>query len=102
MEKMKQPQAMKVKLLQVHKKYDVWMEVAGVTLLALLTRFYRACDPDIVCWDETHFGKFASFYLRGENYFDVHPPLGGYLNKFLKNQQTSYIIYCAIFNNVNL
>ncbi|KAJ3059273.1 hypothetical protein HDU98_004718, partial [Podochytrium sp. JEL0797] len=47
-----------------------------VTLLSLLTRMYRIQDPAKVVFDEVHFGKFASYYLRGEYYFDVHPPLG--------------------------
>ena len=47
-----------------------------ITALAFITRLWRIHDPAQVVFDEVHFGKFASYYLRREYFFDVHPPLG--------------------------
>ncbi|KAG9224052.1 hypothetical protein CCMSSC00406_0004332 [Pleurotus cornucopiae] len=48
--------------------------VSILTLLAFALRFYKINHPDQVVFDEVHFGKFTSYYLRREYYFDVHPP----------------------------
>ncbi|KAJ3036664.1 hypothetical protein HDV00_002488 [Rhizophlyctis rosea] len=67
-------QLAQLKLKQREWAYNISLVV--VTILSFLTRVYRINEPAQVVFDEVHFGKFASYYLRRTYYFDVHPPLG--------------------------
>ncbi|XP_064403207.1 protein O-mannosyl-transferase 2-like isoform X2 [Halichondria panicea] len=53
-----------------------YVGLAVITLASIATRLYKIDEPYHVAWDETHFGKHASWYIQGRFFFDVHPPLG--------------------------
>jgi dolichyl-phosphate-mannose-protein mannosyltransferase len=53
-----------------------FIALSTLTVLSLLTRLHQIEIPEWVCWDETHFGKMASWYINRTFFFDVHPPLG--------------------------
>ncbi|CAG8953972.1 hypothetical protein HYFRA_00009071 [Hymenoscyphus fraxineus] len=47
----------------------------AITLLATVVRLFRIYQPSSVVFDEVHFGGFASKYIKGKFFMDVHPPL---------------------------
>ncbi|KAG5723925.1 Dolichyl-phosphate-mannose--protein mannosyltransferase 1 [Termitomyces sp. T112] len=46
-----------------------------LVLVAAGVRLFRLSKPDSVVFDEVHFGKFASKYIKTQYFVDVHPPL---------------------------
>merc|ERR1719249_167909 len=48
----------------------------GLLILGLFTRLLRLETPKHVVFDEMHYGKYASLYLKNTFFFDSNPPLG--------------------------
>ncbi|KAF3006948.1 hypothetical protein E8E14_002058 [Neopestalotiopsis sp. 37M] len=46
-----------------------------VTVVGAIVRLFRIYQPTSVVFDEVHFGGFASKYIKGRFFMDVHPPL---------------------------
>ncbi|KAJ5397099.1 hypothetical protein N7509_005212 [Penicillium cosmopolitanum] len=64
------------------KEYDILNLPASdykllvlVTLIGAAVRLFRIYAPASVVFDEVHFGGFASKYIKGRFFMDVHPPL---------------------------
>ncbi|KAI0143244.1 dolichyl-phosphate-mannose-protein mannosyltransferase [Pestalotiopsis sp. NC0098] len=62
--------------LQILDEWEVVIAPIIFTAFAIFTRLYKIGLSNIVTWDEAHFGKFGSHYIKRELFFDVHPPLG--------------------------
>ncbi|KAK4539893.1 hypothetical protein LTR36_010287 [Oleoguttula mirabilis] len=52
-----------------------WEMLGALTIVALFVRLFRIYQPSSVVFDEVHFGGFASKYIKGKFFMDVHPPL---------------------------
>ncbi|RMY93100.1 hypothetical protein D0864_05775 [Hortaea werneckii] len=52
-----------------------WQALGTITVVALFVRLFRIYQPPSVVFDEVHFGGFASKYIKGKFFMDVHPPL---------------------------
>ncbi|XP_055299560.1 protein O-mannosyltransferase 1 [Sitodiplosis mosellana] len=63
------------------------IDVISITLfvVALCTRFYRLSEPNNIVFDELHYGKYVSLYLKRTFFFDQHPPLGKQLISAVAN-----------------
>ncbi|KAJ7618447.1 glycosyltransferase family 39 protein [Roridomyces roridus] len=59
----------------MHIDSGEWKLLAGILLVAFAVRLFRLSKPSSVVFDEVHFGKFASKYIKTQYFVDVHPPL---------------------------
>ncbi|KAJ6228422.1 dolichyl-phosphate-mannose--protein mannosyltransferase [Anaeramoeba flamelloides] len=57
-----------------HPMYNLFFFLM-VTFVSFYCRLWRLSEPKEVIFDEVHFGKFTNWYLKGEYFFDIHPPL---------------------------
>ncbi|OWB54742.1 hypothetical protein B5S28_g596 [[Candida] boidinii] len=67
------PNAKQQSLLTLSKTQRIQFVV--LVAFTLIIRLYNLKYPDSVVFDETHFGGFASKYIKRRYFFDVHPPL---------------------------
>lgn len=49
---------------------------ATLLFFSLVFHFAFLGQPNEIVFDEIHFANYATYYLTGDYYFDIHPPLG--------------------------
>ena len=57
---------------------NIKIDAMAVLIFAIgtFTRILRLESPNHVVFDEMHYGKYASLYLKNTFFFDSNPPLG--------------------------
>ena len=57
---------------------SIKLDMMALVLLVVgvFTRMLRLESPQNVVFDEMHYGKYASLYLKNTFFFDSNPPLG--------------------------
>ncbi|CAO1319292.1 unnamed protein product [Diamesa serratosioi] len=57
---------------------NVQFDLMSVLLfaLAIVTRFFKLSEPKNVVFDELHYGKYVSLYMKNIFFFEKHPPFG--------------------------
>nr|CAI5824722.1 unnamed protein product [Callosobruchus analis] len=54
------------------------MDILSILLFicSFITRMYKLDEPRHVVFDELHYGKYVSLYMKNTFFFDTHPPFG--------------------------
>lgn len=60
----------------IRGKNRLYLIFYGLIALFLGLRIWRFWHPKEVVFDEVYFPQMAQQYLKGEQFFDIHPPLG--------------------------
>nr|CAD7394767.1 unnamed protein product [Timema cristinae] len=66
--------------IETQERFRLKLEIDIVSLMlfvaALATRMYKLEEPRSIVFDELHYGKYVSLYMKRTFFFDSHPPLG--------------------------
>ncbi|RZC38372.1 protein O-mannosyltransferase 1 [Asbolus verrucosus] len=56
--------------------FEIDLLSVGLFFCGLITRMYKLEEPKNIVFDELHYGKYVSLYMKNTFFFDSHPPLG--------------------------
>ncbi|KAI7907634.1 Dolichyl-phosphate-mannose-protein mannosyltransferase-domain-containing protein [Cokeromyces recurvatus] len=72
----------KQKATTYNNSHDIHIAII-LFIISLPARFRHLAFPDQVIFDEAHYGKYVSYYIKQKLFFDVHPPLAKLLISFI-------------------
>ncbi|KAJ8982025.1 hypothetical protein NQ317_007735 [Molorchus minor] len=62
------------KMFRINFEIDILS--VSLFICGLVTRMYKLEEPRNIVFDELHYGKYISLYMKNTFFFDSHPPLG--------------------------